>query len=77
MDREQMRELVRSELEHIPKGDIDQNLLRATYEQARLNNLGGKSQVAGTRGDVMRFSIAQVRRSSPNATLTYDAAIFV
>lgn len=76
MDAEQMRELVLSELEHVPRGSLDQNILRATYEQARLNNLGGKSQVGGTRGDVMRFSVEQVRRTSPNAVLTYDEHYF-
>ena len=76
MNAKQMREQVLVELGHIPKGNLDQSLLRMAYEVARLNSLGGRSQVGGTRGDVLRFSVAQVRRGSPGAPLAYDAVFF-
>jgi len=39
MDKESMRKIIDSELAHIPREDIAQNLLRSAYNALRMHDL--------------------------------------
>ena len=41
----EMRKKVKSELEHIPKGSLPQNLLRSVYSAMRMHSLGKLSLI--------------------------------
>lgn len=58
----EMREQVKKELEHIPKGNIPQNELRMCYWTLRMNSLGKKAKDSETKEDVLRKSINAVKK---------------
>ena len=77
MTREVMNKLVGEEMEHIPKHPKEhQSELRMTYALLRKANLGKNGDPTKTRGDVMRESVASVRKRTSAAPLDYDKTYF-
>ena len=58
--------LVTEELATIPRGGFYQNLYRMVYEQARLNGLGRRAQIAGTAPAAREFALGVVRQQQPD-----------
>jgi hypothetical protein len=72
-----MQALVDSELEHIPKaGGIEQGLLRAAYNAARLHSLGRRSSRSQSANDVLQECIQVLKREDPDARFIYDKEFF-
>ncbi len=70
-----MREKVRQELQHIPKGPLPQGELRMTYWARRMHSLGMKS-VDKTRKQVLSECISQVAGEYPDHKFVYDEEFF-
>jgi hypothetical protein len=51
---EAIREQVKAEIEHIPRGSSAQNELRMIYWPLRMNSLGKKAKAAETKKDIKR-----------------------
>jgi hypothetical protein len=58
--------IVTEELAAIPKGECYQNMYRMVYEQARLNGLGRRAQIAGTAAVAHEFALRSVREHQPD-----------
>lgn len=58
--------VVAEELAAIPRGDFYQNMYRAVYEQARLNGLGRRAQIAGTADAAHEVALRSVREQRPD-----------
>jgi hypothetical protein len=77
MEREKLRAMVDSELEHIPKGPgIDQGLLRAAYNMARQHSLGSRGTGDQTANDVLEGCIRVLKKEHPDACFIYDRDFF-
>ena len=63
---EKMREQVKKETEHIPRGNLPQNMLRQYYFDLRMNSLGKKAQKSETKEDVLKKSIELVKKNYPD-----------
>jgi hypothetical protein len=61
-----LRALVAHELHCIPRGCLDQNLYRMAYEQARLNGLGSRPEVAATSQAAHEVALRVVRERQPD-----------
>lgn len=53
----EMRNKVKEEIEHIPKGDFKQNMLRQLYFSIRMNSLGKKAKYPDNRNEVLKIAI--------------------
>jgi len=62
----QLRAQVETELEAIPRGSPAQNMYRMVYEQARLNGLGTRPQVAATSHAAHEFALRAAREHQPD-----------
>jgi hypothetical protein len=71
-----MRETVREELKHIPRGDIQQNLFRAHYQIGRMNSMGKKAQTPDSREAVMKSCLEFYKEKYPNFEPQYDKQFF-
>jgi hypothetical protein len=72
----EMRETVREELKHIPRGGIEQNLFRAFYQIARMNSMGKKAQVPNSKEAVLKSCIDHYKKTNPDFTPLFDEAYF-
>ena len=72
----EMREQVKKELEHIPRGGLPQNELRMYYWPLRMNSLGKKAKSNETKEDILRKSIETVRKDYPDFVPQYDEKFF-
>lgn len=70
-----MREKVADELEHIPRGSFEQNMLRGFYQSLRMNSLGKNPQYASREG-VMKACIDAIKKSYPKFEPDYDRKFF-
>jgi len=61
-----MREKVKKELEGVPRGDFDQNLMRATYWAMRTHHLGKKGDKELEKEDIAIESAKLIRKDSPH-----------
>jgi hypothetical protein len=57
---------VTEELAAIPREGFYQNMYRMIYEQARLNGLGCRAQIAGTASAAHEFALRAVREQQPD-----------
>lgn len=73
---EVMREQVKDELDHIPRGDFSQNKLRAIYWFWRMHSLGKKAKSGESREEVLRKAIEDVKKDHPNFAPHYDKKFF-
>jgi hypothetical protein len=54
------------ELAAIPRKDFYQNMYRTVYQQARLNGLGRRAQIAGTAAAAHEIALRSVREQKPD-----------
>jgi hypothetical protein len=54
------------ELATIPRGDFNQNMYRMVYQQARLNGLGRRAQIAGTASAAHETALRSIREHQPD-----------
>ncbi|SNQ60659.1 hypothetical protein [Candidatus Methanoperedens nitratireducens] len=73
----EMREQVKEEMEHIPRGNPLQNMLRLYYQPLRMNSLGKKSQIDATKEDILLQSIDAVKEEHPEFTPQYNSKFFI
>jgi hypothetical protein len=71
-----MRQQVKEEMEHIPRGNLPQNELRQVYWGLRMNSLGKKAKEPETKEDVLKKSIENVRKEYRDFEFQYDAEYF-
>lgn len=74
MKREQMHRELMEDLARIPRGDYDQNVLRAIYNMQRRSDLA--HHPGRTRGASLDDAIRFVRKDSPSFEATFDRAYF-
>ena len=70
-----MRERVADELEHIPRGSFEQNMLRGFYQSLRMNSLG-KSPQYTSKEEVLQACLQALKKSYPNFEPDYDRRFF-
>jgi hypothetical protein len=74
-----MRDKVKSEISHIPRGNVPQNELRMFYWPLRMNSLGKKAKKAETsktKGEVLVEAITAVKKNYPDFMPRYDKEFF-
>jgi len=72
----EIREQVKKELEHIPRGNLPQNELRMYYWPLRMNSLGKKAKSNETKEDILRRSIDSVKKDHPDFVPQFDKDFF-
>jgi len=72
----EMREQVKKELEHIPRGNTPQNELRMLYWPLRMHSLGKKAKSDETKEEVLRRSIERIKEDCRDFAPQYDKKIF-
>lgn len=70
-----MREKVEKELEHIPRGTFEQNMLRGFFQSLRMNSLGKKAQYH-SKEEVLSASIGALKKQYPKFEPEYDKDFF-
>lgn len=76
MTLKEMNAIVADELEHIPNWPEPQNDLRMFYAMLRKQSLGRKAVGVKSREDVLRESIAIVKKTNPNWSAEFDRDYF-
>lgn len=71
----EIRGKVKAELNHIPRGDEAQNMLRMVYWNARLNSLGKKPRFRN-KEECLKYAIKLVREAYPEFKPQYDREFF-
>ena len=72
-----MRKQVQEELEHISRGDSDQNTLRQLYWTLRMRSLGKKPEYRGkTKEEILEICIKMVQEEEPDFEPKYDKTYF-
>lgn len=72
----EMREQVKDEMNHIPRGDNAQNELRMIYWPLRMNSLGKKGKTDETRESILKKAIDEVKKSYHDFKPQYDSQFF-
>lgn len=72
----EIREQVKTEMEHIPRGNQPQNYLRMFYWPLRMNSLGKKSKNNRSKEDILKQSIEAVKKDYPDFIPQYDEIFF-
>lgn len=72
----EIREQVKGELEHIPRGNQPQNELRMFYWPLRMNSLGKKSENNDTKEEILKKSIEAVKKDFPYFIPQFDENFF-
>ncbi|MCK9441708.1 MAG: hypothetical protein M0Q13_09835 [Methanothrix sp.] len=71
-----MRDTVKEEISHIPRGNALQNELRMFYWPLRMSSLGKKAETSRTNGEVLIEAIDAVKKTHPNFIPQYDEKFF-
>ncbi len=71
-----MREQVKQELEHIPRGNFQQNELRMAYWFWRTHSLGKRAEKNETKEDVLKKSVETIKKDYPNFAPKFDRSFF-
>lgn len=72
----EIREQVKKELEHIPRGNQPQNELRMYYWPLRMSSLGKKAKNDATKEEILKQSIEAVKKDYPNFIPQFNEKIF-
>jgi hypothetical protein len=72
---QEMRNIVKEELKHVPKGRQPQQELRMLYQMLRMHSLGKKGK-GESREDVLKEAIASVKKRHRGFEPKYDADYF-
>ena len=70
-----MKEQVKNELTHIPRGTLEQNFLRMYYWPLRMRSLKGGTEHK-TKKQVLQDCIDMARKDNPNFKPDYDRDFF-
>jgi len=73
----QIREQVKRELEHIPRGSLTQNELRMLYWMMRMHSLGEKTATKKIAKEVLEECITYLRKEYPHFEFQYDKGFFI
>ncbi|MDI6859921.1 MAG: hypothetical protein QMC85_05455 [Methanocellales archaeon] len=76
MKLNQMREKVKEELNHIPRWDFNQNMLRQAYWSLRLHSLGKKSEKEKTKEEVLIEVTELIKKDNPSFYPRFDEKFF-
>ncbi|WP_087037836.1 hypothetical protein [Thermococcus litoralis] len=71
----EIREIVKEELKHIPRGNEAQNMLRMIYWNVRLNSLGKKPKFKN-KEECLKYAIKVVQETYPEFDPQYDKEFF-
>ena len=71
-----IREQVKAEMEHIPRGGSAQNELRMIYWPLRMNSLGKKAQADETKEDILKRAIIEVKKTHNDFKPQYNEQFF-
>lgn len=71
-----IRDTVKEEISHIPRGNAPQNELRLFYWPLRMNSLGKKAETSKTKGEVLIEAVNAVRKTYPDFMPKYDTEFF-
>jgi hypothetical protein len=71
-----MRNQVKEELRHIPRGDLDQNMLRHAYWVGRMHSLGKKARKEISKEEVVIKAAKLIKKDNPNFCPKYDEKFF-
>lgn len=71
-----IRDQVKAELEHIPRGNSDQNELRMIYWPLRMNSLGKKAKTVETKESILKKAINELKKSHHDFRPQYDSQFF-
>lgn len=74
MKREEMREKIKEELEYIPQGSFDQNMLRAYYNGMRARDLSQNPECPAR--DTLNKAIEAIKKEKPDFSPMYDRNFF-
>lgn len=74
MKRDELNRKVAEELKHIPRGSLDQNMLREYYNGMRRHDLSLNS--ACPAKDSLLRAIEAVRKDKPDFRAIYDRGFF-
>ena len=72
----EIREQVKKELEHIPRGNQPQNELRMYYWPLRMSSLGKKAKNDATKEEILKQSIEAVKKDYPDFIPQFNEKIF-
>ena len=72
-----MREKVKEELEHIPRGSFLQNEFRMCYQCLRMHSLGKHAKTELTMDDVFKQAKDLVTKDNPEFRPNYDPEFFL
>lgn len=71
-----MREQVKEELESIPRGNLDQNMIRQGYWALRTHNLGKKVKSPLSKEETLIQAVKLVQKDNPNFCPKFDENFF-
>jgi len=74
MKKDELIGKVAEELEHVPRGSLDQNMLRATYNALRRHDLSVNPDFPAK--DSLRAAIEIARKDKPDFSPIYDRDFF-
>ena len=69
----EMRAKVNEELEHIPRWDFYQNLLRSAYQTMRMNSLGKSPQLSDDKNVVLKEAIRVIKDIAKKEYIDFKA----
>jgi len=74
MKKDELIGKVAEELKHVPRGSLDQNMLRATYNALRRHDLSVNPALPAK--DSLRTAIEIARKDKPDFSPIYDRDFF-
>jgi len=72
----EMRKQVKEELNHIPRGDLNQNILRQAYWSLRLHSLGRKAKTKISKEEVLVKATKLIKKDNPAFCPRFDDKFF-
>jgi hypothetical protein len=72
----EMRKKVKEELNHIPRRDFDQNMLRQMYWGMRLQSLGKRADRETSKEEVLVKALRLAKQDNPAFCPKYDDQFF-
>ena len=71
-----MREQVKGELDGIPRGDIDQNMLRQAYWALRTHNLGIRAKSLMSKEETLIQATKLIQKDTPKFNPDFQESVF-
>lgn len=72
----EMRKQVKEELDHMPRRDFDQNMLRQAFWSLRLHSLGKKVEAGTSKEEVLVKATKLIKKDNPNFCPRFDDKFF-